>query len=60
MKNYTLIAVISLAIITLTQLIYIFPRLGFSQNVYMISSMLQALAFAGLTAFFIKLYQKQK
>ena len=60
MKNYTLIAIISLAILTLTHLVYIFPQLGFSQNTYMITSMLQVLAYAGLTAFFIKLYQKQK
>ncbi|SIN96125.1 hypothetical protein SAMN05444409_1342 [Epilithonimonas zeae] len=60
MKNHTLIAIISLAILTLTQLVYIFPQVGFSQNMYMISSMLQVLAYAGLTAFFIKLYQKQK
>ena len=60
MKNHTLVAVISLSIITLTQLIYIFLRFGFSENVYKIASMLQVLGFAGLTAFFIKLYQKQK
>ena len=60
MKNYTLIAIISLAIITLTHLVYLFPRFGFPENVYMITGMLQVLAYAGLTAFFIKLYQKQK
>lgn len=60
MKNHTLIAIISLAILTLTHLVYIFPRLGFSENIYMAMSMLQVLAYAGLTAFFIKLYQKQK
>ncbi|MDP9955581.1 hypothetical protein J2X97_001218 [Epilithonimonas hungarica] len=60
MKNHTLIAIISLAILTLTHLFYIFPQVGFSQNTYMITSMLQVLGYAGLTAFFIKLYQKQK
>lgn len=60
MKNHTLVAVISLSIVTLTQLIYIFPRFGFSENIYKIASMLQVLGFAGLTAFFIKLYHKQK
>ena len=60
MKNHTLIAIVSLAILTLTHLVYIFPQLGFSQNIYMVTSMLQVLGYAGLTAFFIKLYQKQK
>jgi len=60
MKNHTLIAIISLTILTLTHLVYIFPRLGFSENIYMAMSMLQVLAYVGLTAFFIKLYQKQK
>ncbi|TDX87020.1 hypothetical protein [Epilithonimonas xixisoli] len=60
MKNHTLIAIISLAILTLTHLVYLFPRIGFSEKLYMVTGMLQVLAYAGLTAFFIKLYQKQK
>ncbi|SDG07358.1 hypothetical protein SAMN05421825_2601 [Epilithonimonas hungarica] len=60
MKNHTLIAIISLVTLTLTHLFYLFPQIGFSQNTYMITNMLQVLSYAGLTAFFIKLYQKQK
>ncbi|KFC18125.1 hypothetical protein [Epilithonimonas lactis] len=60
MKNYTLIAVVSLITLTLIQLVYMFQRYGFSENVYLVTSILQILAYAGLTSFFIKLYQKQK
>ena len=60
MKNYTLIAVVSLAILTLIQLSYMFQRYGFSENIYLVTNILQILAYAGLTSFFVKLYQKQK
>ncbi|KFC20571.1 hypothetical protein LUD75_13320 [Epilithonimonas sp. JDS] len=60
MKNYTLIAVVSLITLTLIQLAYMFQRYGFSENVYLVTNILQILAYAGLTSFFIKLYQKQK
>lgn len=60
MKNYTLIAVVSLATLTLTNLMYLFQRFGYSENIYFLTNILQILAYAGLTSFFIKLYQKQK
>ena len=60
MKNYTLIAIISLVIITLTHILYLFPRLELTEDIYLASGILQLFSYAGLTVFFIKLYQKQK